>query len=214
MSDCSLSRISFGTFNAPSWNCTRGLDSFFPIQHGGASFYEPGGRHWLGGGRIVKNFFYESVKTMDDEFRGLSYSSWRARIPAHWGKRTWEMLFRLAADYPHSQDCWDDDVYDKETVMERKKGWRQLLKSLPFVLTCGICAHHFQKYIEHNKGERLEKALRNRESLLRFLYDCKHEVNNRNGQTSPDFDVIRKRYVPPCERRPSKRKTKRRSKRK
>lgn len=142
---------------------------------------------------------------MDDEYQG-SYSSWRARLPVWWGKRTWEALFLLAADYPHDQDCWDDGEMLDEDVKARKAGWRQLLKSLPFVLTCGVCATHFQKYIEHDNGRRLEQALRDRESLLTFLYNCKKEVNKRNGRGSPSYTQVRRRFVPPCERKPAAKK--------
>ena len=134
------------------------------------------------------------------EYRGL-YSSWRARIPSHWGKKTWDTLFLLAADYPHEKECWDDDEYTKEMIKERKKGWEQLLKSLPWVLTCGVCAYHFQKYINRQNGKFLKKALENREELFKFLYKCKDQVNSRKNTKSPTYEKIRRKYIPPCEKR-------------
>ena len=139
----------------------------------------------------------------DDEFRG-SYSSWRARVPVHWGRSTWDALFLLAADYPHEKECDDDDEMDPGTIRARKAGWRQLLKSLPSVLTCGICSDHFQKYMEHDNWKRLERALQDRESLFKFLYNCKKEVNKRNGRPSLQYHKVRRKYVPPCDRAPTK----------
>ena len=141
----------------------------------------------------------DNFEKMED-FRGL-YSSWRARVPKHWGKKTWDTLFLLAADYPHEKECWDDDEYTSEMIRERKKGWEKLLKSLPWVLTCGECAHHFRKYINRGNGRFLKKALENREELFMFLYKCKDQVNYRKNVVSPSYEKIRKKYIPQCSKK-------------
>lgn len=147
---------------------------------------------------------------IEDEvrFRGRKqYSSWRARVPSHWGKRTWDALFLLAADYPHEQSCWDDEEMDEESVRARKRAWRRLLTSLPWVLACGVCAQHFQEYLERDGGRALSKALENRETLYDFLYRCKAEVNKRNGKHSPPLGKIRRKYIPHCEKRSRRRRS-------
>ena len=147
----------------------------------------------------ILRYSTDNFEKMGD-FRGL-YSSWRARVPDHWGKKTWDTLFLLAADYPHEKECWDDDEYTSEMIRERKKGWEKLLKSLPWVLTCGECAQHFRKYINRGNGRFLKKALENREELFMFLYKCKDQVNSRKNVVSPSYEKIRKKYIPRCGRK-------------
>lgn len=126
------------------------------------------------------------------------HSSWRARVPTHWGRTTWDMLFKLAADYPHARECADDDAYPRAVVRERRRAWRQLLTSLPGTMTCGVCSHHFAKFLARDGGRPLERALRDRESLFAWLHEAKDEVNKRNGRRSPSLRRTRRRYIPPC----------------
>ena len=131
--------------------------------------------------------------------RSPKHSSWRARVPSHWGKHTWDALFLLAADYPHAQECADDDEYPADVVQERRRAWRRLLQALPGVLTCGVCSHHFEKYMQRNGGRNMEAALEDREALLQWLYAAKDEVSKRNGtRKSPPCERVRRHYVPKC----------------
>lgn len=134
---------------------------------------------------------------MRDRPRQL-HSSWRARTPRHWGRSTWDALFRLAADYPHARECDDDDPYLASLAAERRASWRRLLKSLPGILPCGECAYHFERYLRRDGGAALERALRDRESLYRWLYRAKDEVNRREGRHSPPLAEVRRRYIPAC----------------
>ena len=128
----------------------------------------------------------------------MSYSSHRARVPSHWGKHTWDALFLLAADYPHAKDCRDDDRYPPSAIEDRKRAWKQLIKALPGVLTCGVCSHHFADYIKRDGGKPLDAALQNREALFEWLYACKNEVNKRRGRRSPSLSKVKRRYIPKC----------------
>ena len=126
------------------------------------------------------------------------HSSWRARVPTHWGRKTWDALFLLAADYPHVQECKDDDPFPQRVILERRRAWRKMLLSLPGILSCGVCSDHFQRYMERDGGRPMERALQDRESLLEWLYKAKDEVNERNGTKRPRFEDIRRKYVPKC----------------
>lgn len=130
--------------------------------------------------------------------RSPSFSSWRARVPSHWGERTWDALFLLAADFPHSRECTDDEEFPNDVVANRRRAWRALLKALPGVLTCGVCSHHFERYMDRNGGKNMDEALQDRESLLRWLYNAKDEVNRRNGRRSVRYERVRRSYVPAC----------------
>ena len=37
------------------------------------------------------------------------------------GKKTWDTLFLLAADYPHEKECWDDDEMSDKMNYENYK---------------------------------------------------------------------------------------------
>ena len=127
------------------------------------------------------------------------HSSWRARVPTHWGRRTWDALFLLAADYPHAKECADDDEYPPEVVRERRRAWKQMLQALPGVLTCGVCSYHFEQYMRRDGGRPMEAALRDREALLKWLYAAKDEVNRRNRvRRSPPYERVRRTYIPKC----------------
>ena len=126
------------------------------------------------------------------------HSSWRARVPTHWGKRTWDALFLLAADYPHPQDCDDDDEYPPEVIMERRRSWKRLFETLPGVLTCGVCSYHFEKYMKLQNGVPFQNALKDRDALFAWLHKAKAEVNKRNGRKSISLESTKRRYIPKC----------------
>ena len=135
---------------------------------------------------------------MKKRSRERLHSSWKARVPTHWGKKTWDALFLLAADYPHKKDCKDDDEYPNEIIRERRKAWKRLFEALPGVLTCGVCSYHFQQYMRRGNGIPFENALRDRESLFEWLHKAKDEVNKRNKRKSISLENTRKRYIPRC----------------
>ena len=126
------------------------------------------------------------------------YSSPNARVPAHWGQRTWDALFLLAADYPHVKDCDDDDEYPQQYITERQRAWKRLFESLPGVLTCSVCSHHFKEYMKRDKGVPFKNALRDRKALFKWLHQAKKEVNDRNGRKSRTLMEIEKKYIPRC----------------
>lgn len=132
-------------------------------------------------------------------FRGRFFSSEDARDVGHWGRATWDALFLLAADYPHTRQCEDDDPVDMTVVRDRRRAWRSLLENLPWLLPCGECGAHFQRYLQQNEGRNMNRALKNRDNLFEFLYESKDNVNRRRGgRASPNLATVRTRYIPAC----------------
>ena len=123
------------------------------------------------------------------------YSSWNPHLQGHWGKCTWDMMFLLAADFPHTKECDGDEPYTVAEVKKRRQGWIQLLKALPNVLSCPVCAIHFEKY---TKRYPVEEAVKDRDSLFEWLYRAKDEVNKRTKKKSPPIKKVKSRYIPKC----------------
>ena len=130
----------------------------------------------------------------------MLFSSWNAHLQSHWGKRTWDALFLLAADYPHAQKCSDDVSLTTQEVNLKRAAWRKLFESLPDVLSCPECGRHFAMYMARDKGKPFEKALEDRESLYEWLHKCKDEVNKRTKRKSISLTKVRRKYHAPCDR--------------
>lgn len=126
------------------------------------------------------------------------HSSWTSHLQGHWGRRTWDALFLLAADFPHERDCPDDEPFTLRELQERREGWKQLIESLPNVITCPVCADHFERYM---KRHPVANALRNRDTLFRWLYRAKDEVNQRTHRSSPPIARVKRKYIAPCRSR-------------
>ena len=126
------------------------------------------------------------------------YSSYNTHIQSHWGRRTWDALFLLAADYPHDNVCSDDVLVPSEVVRQKRKAWKKLFLSLPDVLSCPVCGDHFQKYMERDNGRSFNRALENRETLFQWLHKCKDEVNKRTQRQSPSLEKVRRSYIAKC----------------
>lgn len=127
------------------------------------------------------------------------YSSWVPHLEHHWGRHTWDALFLLASDFPHARDCEDDQMYTVREVELRRNAWKRILLSLPDAISCPLCGMHFRRFMQRHS---VNDALRNRETLMKWLYMAKDEVNKRRGKRSPSLERIRKKYIPPCSRRP------------
>lgn len=136
------------------------------------------------------------------------YSSWNSHHQQHWGRRTWDSLFLLASDFPHRRQCDDDAEFSRTEVSRKRRAWKSLLESLPNVLSCPVCGRHFREYMHRHP---LSHALQNRETLLRWLYRAKDEVNRRTHRTSISYKRVRRRYVPSCTRRSGRGSRKRKS---
>lgn len=134
--------------------------------------------------------------------RSALHSSWKARVPTHWGRKTWDALFLLAADYPHAQECDDDDPLSSYEILKRRRAWKKMLRALPGVIACDVCSYHFQRYLDRNDGRSLERALKNRESLLRWLYRAKDKINKLKYVKSIPFENVKNKYVPRCTNQP------------
>jgi hypothetical protein len=126
------------------------------------------------------------------------YSSWNTHIQSHWGKKTWDALFLLAADYPHEQSCKDDDELSPEVIAFKRESWKRLFQALPGVLSCPKCGAHFKSYMERDGGHAFREALKSREALFKWLHKCKDEVNRRTSRKSVPLQRVRRRYIAPC----------------
>ena len=125
------------------------------------------------------------------------YSSWIPHLQNHWGRHTWDALFLLASDFPHARDCDDDQMYTVREVNSRRKAWKRILLSLPDALSCPLCGAHFRQFMRRHS---VDNALRNRDTLMKWLYMAKDEVNKRRGKQSPSLKRIKRKYIPPCSR--------------
>jgi hypothetical protein len=123
------------------------------------------------------------------------FSSWTPHLQDHWGRTTWDALFLLASDFPHVRDCADDEPFTPHEVERRRKAWRRILLALPDALSCPQCGEHFRRYTERRS---VDEALRDRDTLMRWLYEAKNEVNRRRKRKSPSFQRVKRRFVPPC----------------
>ena len=127
------------------------------------------------------------------------YSSWNAHLQSHWGRRTWDALFLLAADFPHAQACTDDEAFSPAEVERKRRAWRRLFESLHEVLSCPECGRHFAAYLKRDGGQHFREALRDREHLFAWLHKCKDEVNKRTRRRSTSLERTRREYIAPCD---------------
>ena len=137
-------------------------------------------------------------RTSKHSSRREFYSSWNTHLQSHWGQKTWDAIFLLAADFPHDQACTDDQRYPPEWVAYRRRSWKKLFQSLPGVLSCPKCGEHFRKYMERDNGRAFHDALENRETLFAWLHKCKDEVNNRTKRKSSSLHTVKKKYIAKC----------------
>ena len=126
------------------------------------------------------------------------YSSYNTHIQSHWGRKTWDAIFLLAADYPHDNVCSDDVVVPDEVVRRKRRAWKRMFESLPDVLSCPLCGDHFRAYMERDGGRPFRNALQNRETLFAWLHNCKDEVNKRTKRSSPTLKFVRDMYIAKC----------------
>lgn len=124
--------------------------------------------------------------------------------PAHWGHFTWDGIFALASDFPHARTCTDDVVVTDADLEKRREALWALLTALEVLLPCADCKEHFHSHMDTLRREDKKNAvLRDRDSLLKWLYDVKHDVNCRTGRTSPSFDDVEAKWVPACRSLPN-----------
>lgn len=128
------------------------------------------------------------------------YSSRANHIQTHWGRRTWDALFLLAADFPHARACDDDVPLSERDVAKKRSAWEALFRTLPDVLSCPVCGEHFRDFMARKGGAPFRAALRNREALFRWLHECKADVNRRTRRKNAALASVRRRYIAPCDR--------------
>lgn len=95
---------------------------------------------------------------------------------ASWGPGFWMTLFVYGMEYP-----------DIPTEEQRKQAQAVMQASVPSLLTCGICRHHF-----FEEAKSVWPHTRTRAELLRWLVEVHNRVNAREGKPPMAFeDVIR-----------------------
>jgi hypothetical protein len=130
----------------------------------------------------------------------MLHSSYNSHIQSHWGKKTWDSIFLLAADFPHEKACKDDESFTKQEVAQKRRAWKKFFETLPDILSCEECGYHFQRYLEREGGVPFRNALRDRESLFAWLHRCKDEINKRTKRKSISLKKTKKKYIARCDR--------------
>ena len=100
-----------------------------------------------------------------------------------WGSQLWHVLHCVTFDYPETPSAAD------------KLHYLQFFQSLAFVLPCEKCQKHFQELMGPKSPLPLSPALKNRDTLSRWLVDVHNLVNERTGKPSMTYESVRDRYV-------------------
>jgi hypothetical protein len=122
--------------------------------------------------------------------------------PNFWGPPLWSTLHTISFDYPNNP------------TEEEKNNYRNFFHALKYVLPCGTCREHYGKGIE--KTYPIEPALKNRDSLSRWLVNFHNVVNKRLNKPVVTYESVKEKYdalsgkcsttvcgpkEPPCARR-------------
>lgn len=100
-----------------------------------------------------------------------------------WGPALWTGLHCITFGYPINP------------TDEQKENYKQFFVSLGDVLPCKYCRISYKEYLEEDDTKLNEKALKDRESLTKWLYKLHNKVNNKLGiDYGVDFDCIKKKY--------------------
>ena len=86
--------------------------------------------------------------------------------PEVWGPPSWIFLHSITMNYP-----------DKPNKDDKRK-MINFFDSLKYVLPCDSCSKNLQRHIK--KRPLNHKALRNRDSLMRWLIDIRNDINKEN----------------------------------
>lgn len=97
-----------------------------------------------------------------------------------WGPGLWVALHSMTFDYPENPS------------LEDKQRYRAFFHTLKYVLPCGTCRAHYTEGIE--KKMPIEPALKNRDTLSRWLVDFHNSVNQRLGKPIVSYESVKEKY--------------------
>lgn len=100
--------------------------------------------------------------------------------PNYWGPALWTTLHTMSFNYP------------EQPTEEEKAQYRDFFHALKYVLPCGECRRHYANGIE--KTYPLEPALKNRDTLSRWLVDFHNVVNKRLNKPIVPYDSVKEKY--------------------
>ena len=100
--------------------------------------------------------------------------------PNYWGPALWTALHTISFNYP-----------EQPTEKEQTQ-YRAFFQALKHVLPCGKCRLHYAQGIDHDLP--LEPALRNRDTLSRWLVDFHNSVNRRLDKPIVTYDSVKEKY--------------------
>lgn len=117
--------------------------------------------------------------------------------PKHWGPAEWDHLFTLASHFPHKKHTPEDIPVSATVADQIRKVWKHHMNSFTQMIPCAACEAHFRSY---QRLHPLDRALADRESLMRWLHAAKAEVRAAQGKKSVKFSSVQRRYVPSRQR--------------
>lgn len=100
--------------------------------------------------------------------------------PNYWGPALWTTLHTMSFDYPENP------------TEEEKSNYRNFFHSLKYVLPCGVCRKHYGKSIDQTYP--IDPALKNRDTLSRWLVEFHNTVNKRLNKPVVSYDSVKERY--------------------
>jgi hypothetical protein len=109
------------------------------------------------------------------------YNSNDGMLVSVWGPSAWHLLHTISFNYP------------VKPTEQDKNHYRDYVLSLQYVLPCGKCRKNLVKNFQ--KLPLTMKAMENRDTFSRYVYDL-HEVVNKmlNKKSGLTFEAVRERY--------------------
>jgi Erv1 / Alr family len=101
--------------------------------------------------------------------------------PKIWGPMYWYTLHTSAAQYPENPS----NIVKKRT--------KDRILAIPYELPCPDCRCHAISYIQ-NKKDELDKAVSDKENLVKFYVDFHNEVNKRLNKKEFTYEEALKKY--------------------
>ena len=96
-----------------------------------------------------------------------------------WGSHMWFSLHTISFMYP---------IHPKDTEKEQ---YKLFFESLQHVIPCSVCKRN---YIRHFQEHPIEKALKNRRELVKWVIDMHNMVNGEIGKKPLSYDTVIQKY--------------------
>jgi len=110
------------------------------------------------------------VKGSDYIFTDEDYSSNNGFATFIWGPCMWTFLHMMSFNYP------------VEPTEADKKHYMGFVKSLQYVLPCGMCRENFAKNIREKDTKLTKAVFKNRETLSRYFNKLHNKINQQIGK--------------------------------